>query len=542
MHFSSLSVAALAFLLPYVRAQQVGTNTAEVHPKINVQQCTKSGGCSTISSPVVLDSNWRWLHTLSGTTNCYDGNAWDATLCPDNVSCAKNCAIEGGDYTGTYGITASGSSVALQFVTKHQYGTNVGSRVYLMETDTKYRMFNLLNKEFTFDVDLSTLPCGLNGALYFVEMQSDGGMSTQPNNKAGARYGTGYCDAQCPHDIKFINGEANVEGWSGSANDPNAGKGKYGSCCNEMDIWEANSMGSAYTPHPCSKNGPYRCSGTECGDGSERYSGVCDKDGCDFSSYRVGDTTFYGKGKTVDSTKVMTVVTQFITQGNSNTGELIEIRRLYVQNGKIIYNTFSSLPLSGGPYDSVTTAFCTAQKTLFADNNQFQAQGGLKKMGEALGRGMVLVMSIWDDYEARMLWLDSSYPLDKDPSAPGITRGECPTTSGQPKEVEVNGASIVVKFSNIKWGEIGSTYTGTAPATTSKTSPKTSPQTSPKTSPKTSPQTSPKSPSPSPSPSPLPSNCRQKYLQCGGQSYTGITCCVAGSTCQYASIWYSQCK
>ena len=29
-------------------------------------------------------------------------------------------------------------------------------------------MFNLLNKEFTFDVDVSTLECGLNGALYFV--------------------------------------------------------------------------------------------------------------------------------------------------------------------------------------------------------------------------------------------------------------------------------------------------------------------------------------------------------------------------------------
>ena len=28
-------------------------------------------------------------------------------------------------------------------------------------------------------------------------------------NEAGAKYGTGYCDAQCPHDIKFIDGEAN---------------------------------------------------------------------------------------------------------------------------------------------------------------------------------------------------------------------------------------------------------------------------------------------------------------------------------------------
>lgn len=61
-----------------------------------------------------------------------------------------------------------------------------------METDTKYQMFNLINKEFTFDVDVSNLPCGLNGALYFVEMASDGGLG-KGNNKAGAKYGTGTC-------------------------------------------------------------------------------------------------------------------------------------------------------------------------------------------------------------------------------------------------------------------------------------------------------------------------------------------------------------
>jgi cellulose 1,4-beta-cellobiosidase len=68
-------------------------------------------------------------------------------------------------------------------------------------------MFKLLNKEFTFDVDVSNLPCGLNGALYLVEMDEDGGMAKYSSNKAGAKYGTGYCDTQCPHDIKFINGE-----------------------------------------------------------------------------------------------------------------------------------------------------------------------------------------------------------------------------------------------------------------------------------------------------------------------------------------------
>ena len=97
--------------------------------------------------------------------------------------------------------------MTLKFVTKGE-NTNVGSRVYLMDAqDQGYNMFKLKNHEFTFDVDVSKLPCGLNGALYFSEMDADGGASKYSGNKAGAKYGTGYCDAQCPHDIKFINGE-----------------------------------------------------------------------------------------------------------------------------------------------------------------------------------------------------------------------------------------------------------------------------------------------------------------------------------------------
>ena len=46
-------------------------------------------------------------------------------------------------------------------------------------------MFNLIGNEFTFDVDLSQLPCGLNGALYFVSMPAKG------QGTPGAKYGTG---------------------------------------------------------------------------------------------------------------------------------------------------------------------------------------------------------------------------------------------------------------------------------------------------------------------------------------------------------------
>ncbi len=72
------------------------------------------------------------------------------------------------------------------------------------------------------------------------------------------RYGTGYCDAQCPHDVKWINGEANSDDWEPSDTDVNSGTGHYGTCCSEMDIWEANSQAQAYTTHPCDIEGQYR--------------------------------------------------------------------------------------------------------------------------------------------------------------------------------------------------------------------------------------------------------------------------------------------
>merc|ERR1712107_502584 len=151
--------------------------------------------------------------------------------------------------------------------------------------------------------DDSNLDCGLNGALYFVQMDADGGKSKYGN--AGAEMGLGYCDAQCPHDLKFINNEANMDDWKPSESDPNAGTGKYGSCCTEIDIWEANKISSAYTMHACSEGVQQRCSGTDCGDnGADRFKGLCDKNGCDIQSYRLGNKNFFGPGSNfqVDST------------------------------------------------------------------------------------------------------------------------------------------------------------------------------------------------------------------------------------------------
>jgi len=466
MSFAGLRSLSLGLLLScsgrqFAAAQQAGTLTPEVHPDMWMQVDCAADGCKREKGSVVLDANWRWVQRQG--QNCYTDTKWDSAVCSDAEACAEACSVEGADYEGTYGITSNSDKdgVNLRFVTKHAYGANYGSRMYIMDSDDSYKLFKLKNREFTFDVDASNLPCGLNGAVYFVEMDQQGDLDGK-GNTAGAKYGTGYCDAQCPHDLKFIKGSANTLNWNSTSVPP---VGHFGACCAELDIWEANSMASAYTPHPCSEPGLTKCEGTACGDNvkGERYMGICDKDGCDFNAYRMGDKSFYGNGADfqVDSSKPMTVVTQFWTHDGTDTGELSEIRRFYVQDGRVVPNSVATiLGPSGG--NSITDDFCSKQKSKFGDLNDFAAKGALSKMGAAMDRGMVLVLSLWDDTDVSMLWLDSAYPTDESSQKPGILRGPCPGGE-QSKSAYLRAKSpdAHVAFSKIKYGAINSTFSTT---------------------------------------------------------------------------------
>ena len=385
-------------------------------------------------------------------------------------------------------------------------------------------------------------------------MDADGGAAKYANNKAGAKYGTGYCDAQCPRDLKFINGEANVAGWTPSTNDANAGVGNYGSCCSEMDIWEANNMATAFTPHPCTTIGQSRCAGDACGGtySSDRYSGVCDPDGCDFNSYRQGNKTFYGKGMTVDTNAKITVVTQFLTDASGN---LSEIKRFYAQNGKVIPNSESTIAGTSG--NSITQAWCDKQKAAFGDTTgAFNKKGGLAQMGKALAGDMVLVMSVWDDHAVNMLWLDSTYPTDQ-AGQPGADRGACSTSSGVPADVEAQVPNSNVIYSNIRFGPIGSTVAGlpanggsssssssasaTKTSTTSVVSSTKVSTTTTSTTAKPS-TTSTSTTSTKASTTSTASGAKATHWgQCGGNGYTGPTTCESPYKCTYSNDWYSQC-
>jgi cellulose 1,4-beta-cellobiosidase len=534
--FFTAGLASLLALLTAVSGQQVGTNTAEVHPALTWSKCT-TAGCTQVAGSVVLDSNWRWVHTTTGYTNCYNGNTWNTTICPDGVTCAAACALDGADYSGTYGITTSGNALTLKFVTTGS-SKNVGSRVYLMASNTEYQVFKLRNMEFTFDVDVSNLPCGLNGALYFSDMDADGGKARFTGNKAGAQYGTGYCDSQCPRDIKFINGEANSANWTADANSPNAGTGGYGTCCDEMDIWEANSISSAVTPHPCSVSEQTRCSGEDCAINS-RDDGICDPDGCDFNSYRMGAPNFYGPGLTIDTTKKITVVTQFLTSDNTANTAVVGIKRIYVQNGNVIQQSQVNVAGLSATDNVISDEFCAAQKAVFNDTNNFKTKGGLAGIDDSFEDGMVLVMSVWDDTSVEMLWLDSDYPTTADPTAPGVARGTCATTSGVPATIETTNANASVTYSNIKFGPIGSTFSGNSTTTTSSSSTKSSSTTS-SSSTKTTSTTS-SSSTKSTTTTSSTGGTAQKYGQCGGIGWNGPTTCASGSTCKVSNPYYSQC-
>lgn len=56
-------------------------------------------------------------------------------------------------------------------------------------------------------------------------------------------------------------------------------------------------------------------------------TGNCDRDGCDYNSYRLGNTTFFGPNQNIDTTQPFTVTTQFYTD---STGQyLTEIRYFF---------------------------------------------------------------------------------------------------------------------------------------------------------------------------------------------------------------------
>nr|AGM32260.1 putative glycosyl hydrolase family7 [Coptotermes formosanus] len=208
-----------------------------------------------------------------------------------------------------------------------------------------------------------------------------------------AQYGGGYCDGN------YVTGQG----------------------CAEFDLMEANSKAMVFTTHPCQSSGVQ--SGKD----------QCWADGCGLNTYRLGDKNFWGSGSsyTVDTSKPVAVVTQFVA---SSSGVLENIRRLYVQGGKVIETPL--LTVGGGEYNSVNDTYCKAAGA------NVDGYHSLSTMGESLARGHVLVWSLWDSDD--MGWLD------------GGNNGPCGSTSTSQIESQSGGQKVTI--SDLKFGDIDTTY------------------------------------------------------------------------------------
>ncbi|RBQ91614.1 hypothetical protein VDGD_07825 [Verticillium dahliae] len=199
----TLSTLGLATLFMGLVSAQKPINGEDNHPPIKTWKCSHADGCVEKTNYIVLDSLIHPVYQAANGENCGSwGNAPPKSACPNKEECAENCVMEAIKDYEPYGVKTSGSSLTL-----HQLfeGRQVSPRVYFLdETKQEYEMLQLTGNEFTFDVDVSRLPCGMNSALYLSEMLADGGKSEL--NKGGANFGTGYCDAQC-FTTPFINGE-----------------------------------------------------------------------------------------------------------------------------------------------------------------------------------------------------------------------------------------------------------------------------------------------------------------------------------------------
>ena len=300
-----------------------------------------------------------------------------------------------------------------------------GPRVYLIEEVgvNANHLFMLKNQEFSFDVELSTMPCGFNAALYFVGMDK---------NEGQAENGTRYCDAQAVDDV----------------------------FCSEMDIMEANTFAQQYTTHGCIDACAAYSDSALCKGGQ---SNICDQNGCGLNPFRYGNGTTYntetdnsfwygpGAGYTLDSTQKYTAVTQFMGDPLTN------IKRFYIQNGNRVNlpTLYVETPTDGQHYGPMTDPNINPQFCTDIYDRWTPGGGPLSQMSSNMDKGMVLAMSAW--------YAKESYPLNgQTQTGMSWLDGENfwggHTTKAGPCDMTTDDSGKhYATFSNIRIGDIGTT-------------------------------------------------------------------------------------
>merc|ERR1712107_557473 len=148
--------------------------------------------------------------------------------------------------------------------------------------------------------------------------------------------------------------------------------------------------------------------------------------------------------------------------GGTDDGKITEVKQFYTQNGKTIHHPHYTV--NGNKHNTISDKFCADWVADTKDGTNFLEMGGMGAVDTIFEKGGVLVLSLWDDHYANMLWLDATYPIDQHKACKagkgfdaGTCRGTCDVTSGVPADLEKAVPNATIHFSDIKYGKIGTT-------------------------------------------------------------------------------------
>merc|ERR1712084_115485 len=120
----------------------------------------------------------------------------------------------------------------------------------------------------------------------------------------------------------------------------------------------------------------------------------------------------------------------------------------YVQDGKKIEH-----PNYLGLGNVETDEFCTKKAKAMKDRDSFREKGGMSSVEASLKAGVTLVLSMWDDIDVHMNWLDSVMDGD-DGSVLGKKRGTCDPKDGDPVTLREKYPKSHVSYTNFKVNDI----------------------------------------------------------------------------------------
>uniref|UniRef100_A0A7S2R799 cellulase n=1 Tax=Rhizochromulina marina TaxID=1034831 RepID=A0A7S2R799_9STRA len=285
-------------------------------------------------SPVVRNDDW------DDDQECVNGIAVGSLQITQDGIAHTYYALQSGANDGT--AQASGTEIRLQH----------GPRVFLASACSStfspdiFQAFDLRGKTLGFTVDVSSVSCGCNAALYAVHMPAYDS-SNSPTSTSSGDY---YCDAS-------------------------AVSGVY---CPEMDIMEANTGVLQSTAHSCTLS-------------SGNYYSYCDSAGTGNSTRDVGSDNYQeGSSTGIDSSQEFQVLISFFTDeqllspgaGSAGTSSASS------SNGNVsLVETVLTQPSTGAELvlENADSAYLSAMSL----------------------ESMVLTFSHWGDSASNMAWLDN---------------------------------------------------------------------------------------------------------------------------------------